>query len=130
MADSYKFLAHDSFIENYESFKTIAGSKHNKSFLKQIEKCLADPLNAGGRIKIDNNEFFPGMIFKIYIGGNEGYRLIYAVDVQNKTIVGIFISTVLRGKLKYGKVGWEIISEKIGKDYSENNTDKFQVFEP
>lgn len=130
MTGQYRFLCHSIFENNLKEFQEIASKSDLKSLNKQIEKCIADPLQAGKRIHPGGIDLNGGFVYRLEINGRDGYRLIYYANPKLKVVLGIYISTVPRKKFNYGKIEWESLAANLISDYISNKADSFSFFEP
>jgi hypothetical protein len=106
-------------------FEEVANSKDLKSLITQVRKCRSNPLFAGGRIQGVSGS----PVFKLYVGGRKGYRLIYLVLNSKRAVLPIFLSNVRRAKFNYALVDWGELTREI-RDCFSSNPNEFSDWNP
>ena len=122
MSNSYNFVAHEIFEENirdflkrYENFK--------KSLFTNLEKARSNPFS--GKAMHSLPPKFRQKVFRLWIGDSGDFRLIYYVNKDSFSVLGIYITLESRANFSYEKSDWldrlQIIVDDLG------NADKFAI---
>lgn len=128
MTNSFNLLIHKSFKEqSIQVIKQYPKSKKQK-IIKQINtaltKIISDPCSGKMMSKIANPRL-RGAVRRIYVGGNEGHRLIYIYLAKKYYIIPVFLSLEIRANLNYNKVAWKEIANDIYEDFTKKRYENF-----
>jgi len=128
LTNSFNLLIPKSFEEQcIQAIKQYPTSKKQK-IIKQIDTALAkirsDPCS-GKMMREIANPRLRGAIRRIYVGGNEGHRLIYIYLPKKPYIIPVFLSLEIRANLNYNKVSWKEIANDIYEDFTNKRYDNF-----
>lgn len=125
MPSPCRLLLHDIFLEQYlgaiESIPQI-----QESLLKQLEKIKADPVRAGKTMRDIPPATLQGKIFRVWVRGPVGFRLVYFYDSGCDVALPIFVSTETKQHFDYEDVPWREMAEEIYQDLMDGNEEKFQ----
>lgn len=124
MASPCKLLLHDIFLNQYTD-AIAAIPKIEKPLIKQLEKIKADPVGAGEPMRDIPLTILQGKIFRVWVGGRTGYRLIYIYDPDSDIALPVFVSTQPKARFDYEDVPWREIAEEIYQDLVQGNDEKF-----
>lgn len=125
MASPCKLLVHDIFLEQYlDAIASIRGIA--TPLLKQLEKIKADPVRAGKTMRDIPLTILQGKIFRLWVSGPTGFRLIYVYDPGCDVALPIFVSTEAKEDFDYEDVPWREMAEEIYQDLVEGNDEKFR----
>ncbi len=131
MGLSYKLLIHIGLLERIHAFLDRLPDSEKKSVEKQVitafNKLASDPVGQQNRTFHENrNPALVGLVRKIYVGGNDGYRLMNLVLPEKKRILPFFMSEVKRSKFDYNKVDWSRMAKEVHHDFISGNPNAFK----
>lgn len=126
MSVSYKFLSHELFQKNINKFRN-ENPKSEKALFIALEKARSNPF-AGKPLHTLPRDL-QQKVFRLWVGGRSGFRLIYYVNREKAYVMGIYLSTVGRSKFDWEKSPWLEITQKILKDYSAGRYEKFAILD-
>ncbi len=126
MSVSYKFLAHKLFQENINQFRN-ANPRSEKALLVVLERARSNPFSGKPLRTLPKD--LQQKVFRLWIGGRSGFRLVYYVDREKGYIMGIYLSTVVRSKFDWEKSPWLKITWRILRDYSAGRYEKFAILD-
>ncbi len=66
-----------------------------------------------------------GRVYKIWVGGRSGYRLIYLVHAPARIVVGLFFSGVTRSSFDYDDVDFLTPAMAAASDLEHQRLDRF-----
>ena len=130
MGPSYNVLIHEIFKQQILLFVKSQPKSSQAAIEKQIitalNKLKCDPTGpANGNLHENRDPKFIGKIRKIYVGGNERYRLINLCLPEKKIVLPIYMSEVRRGDFDYGKIPWDSAANEIHADFVNGATNNF-----
>jgi len=120
-----ELLLHDIFLELYlEAITSIP--EIQQPLNKQLEKIKADPVRSGAMMRDIPLAILQGKIFRVWVGGRKGFRLIYFYDSACDVALPIFVSTEPREYFDYERMPWREMADEIYQDFVEGNDKKFK----
>lgn len=71
-----------------------------------------------------------GKVFHVHVAGHnipsrKGYRLIYVLHSNQRIVLPVFLSLVIKPQFNYDKVPWQDYADKIYKDLCEGHLASF-----
>ena len=132
MNHSYNILTHEKVKKQIDDLLENEKSKSGqiaKQIITAYEKLKNDPFGKDNVPFHENKRpKLVGKIRKIYVGGNQRYRLMNLCLREEKLVIPIYLSVVMRRDLDYEKIGWQDIAEEIYNDFLQRKIEKFTKF--
>jgi len=130
LARSFSLLIHVRIEAQIRSFVEQLPKSEKDQIVTQIhtafQKLKSDPTGSQNVLFHENrNPALVGKVRKMYVGGNEGYRLMNLVLTDKAVILPFYMSDVKRSLFNYGSVNWDIANE-IQSDFLSGNIKKFK----
>jgi len=122
LSASYKFIAHKSFQENLRAFLERY-PEQKASLFANLERARSEPFS--GKAMHSLPKKLRQKVFRLWIGGGSGFRLIYYVDRKNGFILGIHLTLEPRAKFSYEKSDWMDTLESVLNDLENSEMDNF-----
>jgi len=129
LVKSYRFLAHTTFLELAHQLLQKCPSV-KKKLNKQIEKACADPFHAGKCMREISHPDLQGSVYRLWVGGPKGFRMIYFVYRKKSIVFGVYVSPAVRKKFDYNKFPWLQNAIEIYNDFIKGNLSKFRLVDP
>lgn len=131
MVHSYVLLLHDIFKNQcYDfvgSFPESQQLKINKQITTSLLQIKSNPSSYKPLIEVRDKRL-QGIIRRIYVGGNQRYRLMYLYFPNKSIIIPIFISEELRKNFDYDQAPWEEYADRIYNDLIDGNDAAFSKY--
>ena len=126
----FRVLLHETIRAELVEFAASKNEAVVRSLNTQLNKIRASPLTAGSPMRRIIHPSLSGKIYKLWVGGPQGFRLTYFVDQDKKVACPFFISSVPRKDLDWDSVDWQSRADPIHNDLICGNTNAFEVFGP
>ena len=75
---TFTVILHKRLQQEFADFRKRK-PEHVRALDKTLEKLRADPYRVGGLLKGMTQPELQGRVYKLYVGGNDKYRLLYFV---------------------------------------------------
>lgn len=124
MSPPFRLLVHELFQEQLDEFLAIRGEAWD-SLLASLRELCADPFNAGSLLQ-GLPPPLAGRVYKKWVHGRRGYRLIYLLYPVKGITLGVFLSTEARADFDYSDIEWQEYAQTIYVDLIKGNDAKFK----
>lgn len=124
-------LIHERFVDQYLAFQ-IEHPKAAAALQTALKKIVADPVSASGAVTLHGipDDDLAGNIFRLWIRGSSGFRLIWVVDRTTSVACPVFVSPDRRDFDWDTDIEWLTLAIEIHQDMLAGNEDKFMKLLP
>ncbi len=103
--------------------------KINRQIVTALTKIRSNP-ESGKMMKEVRDPELVGLIWRSYVGGNNGHRLIYIYLPERKIVLPVYLSPETRPNIDYNKIPWNDIAESIYNDFENKKYEAFSNWQP
>ena len=120
----FRLFVHDACYEQISAFLAEARGSDQRALFTAFRKICADPYRAGSPLQ-GLPQPIAGRVYKIWVGGRRGYRMVYLVHPPASIVVGILFSVVRRSQFDYDDADFASPALAIANDLQQGRIDRF-----